>query len=758
MRKDYKPKWSPITEVPVIPVHEDLGGRDAPSQHPIEAIDGLSDVLDAKVDKDATKQLSTEDYTSAEKAKLAGIAAGAEVNAIQTIRINGAEVTPGDQRDVDLAVPTTGDMAASVTIDRYGSIVLEDGDGNVMSTAAANLNAPFVSASCSGGSMTFETQGGDRVTVPMGVTEGAEPNRINGIKIDMVPLNPDSEGTVHLDVYTKLNSVQGAVLDVTTGVVSLTNAGGTAISTMQTPMGESFVSASYDPEHVRLDLVKADGTHAYVDLQALYTPYMSGGGIVITADGPGGRNRINIDAPTDFMIGHSVKDFGDQRIEGAKTFAGDLASTGNPAGLKLQSDKGSYDSGQATVVQHYLATPDGYSLTAYDDVYLQGSRVLRRMKLTGRDGTTHTLALSAGDDGAGYAIAPSYTPQNEGGQYVAPSDGTTVITQGMLAVSPTVVHATGDETIAGSKTFTGGIYGRGAQFDGQFYVSRDINISDTHPKSATSAVISKIMRRVPTAEGSSSYEAVSQNYVVLGADGIEECTVVSGRNGTATMTLVAADDGSAYATAPSFFQSDGHGGIIAPTEGDTIITQSMLAVSPSVVHMAGDEEIAGAKTFTGTLVESGAISSKSVVTPSVQTTGGWYKAYEISVTTNVTHTLVLWSSPTSPVVGESYPMGILMASIRGSSCVLKWHSGMGSATSEDLQKTALVCTQTGEGAYTWALWQKADGNSIGRYLHRMAEYTMNGPSSGWTALAPSASDAQASLPSGEGITVHYSEA
>ena len=35
---------------------------------------------------------------------------------------------------------------------------------------------------------------------------------------------------------------------------------------------------------------------------------------------------------------------------------------------------------------------------------------------------------------------------------------------------------------------------------------------------------------------------------------------------------------------------------------------------------------------------------------------------------------------------------------------------------------------------------------------------MNGPSSGWTAITPAAADAQESLPSGEGITVYYSEA
>jgi len=53
----------------------------------------ISAALDAKVDKAAGKQLSTEDYTSAEKTKLAGVATGAEVNAIDTIKVKDANGT-----------------------------------------------------------------------------------------------------------------------------------------------------------------------------------------------------------------------------------------------------------------------------------------------------------------------------------------------------------------------------------------------------------------------------------------------------------------------------------------------------------------------------------------------------------------------------------------------------------------------------------------------------------------------------------------
>lgn len=50
----------------------------------ISTVTGLQTALDSKVDKVAGKQLSTEDYTSAEKTKLSGIAAGATANATDT--------------------------------------------------------------------------------------------------------------------------------------------------------------------------------------------------------------------------------------------------------------------------------------------------------------------------------------------------------------------------------------------------------------------------------------------------------------------------------------------------------------------------------------------------------------------------------------------------------------------------------------------------------------------------------------------------
>lgn len=66
----------------------------------------------SKVDKVDGKGLSTNDYTTAEKNKLGGIDAGAEVNVVETIKVNGTalEVT---SKAVNIEVPTNNNQLAN---------------------------------------------------------------------------------------------------------------------------------------------------------------------------------------------------------------------------------------------------------------------------------------------------------------------------------------------------------------------------------------------------------------------------------------------------------------------------------------------------------------------------------------------------------------------------------------------------------------------------------------------------------------------
>ena len=65
----------------------------------------IKTLLAGKVDTVSGKGLSTNDYTTAEQTKLSGIEAGAEVNVIESITVNGSTVTP-TSKAVALTIPT----------------------------------------------------------------------------------------------------------------------------------------------------------------------------------------------------------------------------------------------------------------------------------------------------------------------------------------------------------------------------------------------------------------------------------------------------------------------------------------------------------------------------------------------------------------------------------------------------------------------------------------------------------------------------
>ena len=65
--------------------------------------------LATKVDKEEGKQLSTNDYTTEDKSKLAGIASGAQANVIENVQLNGSSITPSDKTvNVQVSKSTVG--------------------------------------------------------------------------------------------------------------------------------------------------------------------------------------------------------------------------------------------------------------------------------------------------------------------------------------------------------------------------------------------------------------------------------------------------------------------------------------------------------------------------------------------------------------------------------------------------------------------------------------------------------------------------
>lgn len=79
------------------------------------AEDDIDKLETGKVDKVEGKGLSTNDYTTAEKTKLAGIAEGAQVNVIETVKVDGSPLTvEGKAVNIDLsAYAKTEDISAA---------------------------------------------------------------------------------------------------------------------------------------------------------------------------------------------------------------------------------------------------------------------------------------------------------------------------------------------------------------------------------------------------------------------------------------------------------------------------------------------------------------------------------------------------------------------------------------------------------------------------------------------------------------------
>lgn len=82
----------------------------------------MNTALAKKVDKVSGKQLSTNDYTTTEKSKLAGIAAGAQVNVIESIVVNGVTASISSKK-ASVTIPI-GDTMVALTNGEIDEIIV----------------------------------------------------------------------------------------------------------------------------------------------------------------------------------------------------------------------------------------------------------------------------------------------------------------------------------------------------------------------------------------------------------------------------------------------------------------------------------------------------------------------------------------------------------------------------------------------------------------------------------------------------------
>ena len=97
--------------------------------------------LDEKVDKVEGMGLSSNDFTDSDKTKLDGIEPGAQVNDIETVKVNGTALTPDANKAVNIDISGKADKVANATENNFAGL---DSHGNL--TDSGSKAADFATA------------------------------------------------------------------------------------------------------------------------------------------------------------------------------------------------------------------------------------------------------------------------------------------------------------------------------------------------------------------------------------------------------------------------------------------------------------------------------------------------------------------------------------------------------------------------------------------------------------------------------------
>lgn len=124
------------------------------------------------VEIESGKTLTTNDYTTNEKEKLAGIEASADVNVVEVVKVNGTALTPNSNKEVNI---TVAQGSANGTLAINGSDVSVKGLGSAAYAATTDFDASGAAAAVLGAS----TDASSAVTV-YGVKKALEEAVGNG--------------------------------------------------------------------------------------------------------------------------------------------------------------------------------------------------------------------------------------------------------------------------------------------------------------------------------------------------------------------------------------------------------------------------------------------------------------------------------------------------------------------------------------------------------------------------------------------------
>jgi hypothetical protein len=177
--------------------------------------------LDGKVDKVTGKGLSTNDYTTAEKNKLNDVASGAQVNVIETIKVNDTALTPSS-KTVNITVPT---KTSDITNDS-GFITTAD----IPEGAAASTTTPKMDGTAAVGTETAFARGDhvhpsdtSRVPTTRKVAGHALSADVTLVKSDVGLGNVDNTADIDKPISTAQQTALNDKVDKVTGKGLSTN-------------------------------------------------------------------------------------------------------------------------------------------------------------------------------------------------------------------------------------------------------------------------------------------------------------------------------------------------------------------------------------------------------------------------------------------------------------------------------------------------------------------------------------------------------
>ena len=308
--------------------------------------DNFSELDLKKVEKVDGKGLSTEDFTSDLKTKLEGISAGAEVNVVETVKVNGTALTPDANKAVDVTVPTnTSDLtndgdgtsafatvsAVATKVDKvstaskvygtdvngeqtvydinsFGQVdtvngVSADNSKNVTIDASdikldkSDAQSSTVATTISG----IDTRLGTAETKLSGIEAGAQENIIEEVQVNGTALTPDANKAVNVIIpaaseYTIAEQAQAETGYAKTYYLSKDGVQtGAKINIPKDLVVESgeikvvetadqpYEGAEVGDKYIDLTINDSSADHIYIPVKDLVDIYTAGDGINVSA-------------------------------------------------------------------------------------------------------------------------------------------------------------------------------------------------------------------------------------------------------------------------------------------------------------------------------------------------------------------------------------------------------------------------------------------------------------------------------------------